>query len=165
MTEFVAASYTDVKDIDEIARITWPNTFEDGMSQEQINYMLDLIYNEAELIRQMDSGHNFLLIKFNNDPIGFTSYELNYLDKPQLMIHKVYLLPLSQGLGIGKKTFDYLIQIAKETKQKALTLKVFYKNVKAIGFYEKKGFKSIGTETTDIGNSYIILDNVMSKKI
>ena len=45
------------------------------------------------------------------------------------------------------------------------SLKVFYKNVKAIGFYEKKGFKSIGTETTDIGNSYIILDNVMSKKI
>ena len=121
MTEFVAASYTDVKVIDEIARITWLNTFEDGMSQEQINYMLDLIYNEAELIRQMDSGHNFLLIKFNNDPIGFTSYELNYLDKPQLMIHKVYLLPSSQGLGIGKKTFDYLIQIAKETKQKALT--------------------------------------------
>ena len=163
MIKYVIASRKDVKLIEEIARNTWPNTFGKVMQKEQIEYMLNLIYNKSALIQQMTNGHNFIIIKYNNLPIGYTSYELNYKKKNQLIIHKIYLLPSSQGLGIGKSTFEYLTQIAKENNQSTLTLKVFYKN--AIGFYEKKGFKSIGTETTDIGMNYIILDRVMSKNI
>ncbi|GAB4511340.1 MAG: GNAT family N-acetyltransferase [Allomuricauda sp.] len=165
MIEFELASKNDVSIIVTIARKTWPNTFENIMSKEQIEYMLDLVYNPTAITAQMKSGQNFHLIKHKQIPVGFTAFETNYEDKPQLMIHKVYLLPSVQGLGIGKSTFDHLTRIALANNQSALTLKVHHKNQKAIGFYEKKGFVIHRTEKTQIGNHYEILDYVMTKKL
>ena len=165
MIEYKVATYNDLTTIETIARKTWPDTFGEVMPKVQIDYMLDLIYNENALKEQLANGHVFLIVNYNDLPVGYTSYELNYKDKPHLMIHKVYLLPSSQGLGLGKKTFDHLTRIALDNNQEALTLKVFYKNDKATGFYMSKGFKKIGVEETDIGNGYVILDDVLVKQI
>ena len=81
------------------------------------------------------------------------------------MIHKLYILPVSQGLGIGTKFLNLLSDVALHASNKRLRLKVYFENTKAIRFYEKYGFKNIGTETTDIGNNYSILDNVMVKEL
>jgi ribosomal protein S18 acetylase RimI-like enzyme len=152
--------------IQQIAYATWPDTFGAVMPIEQVNYMLDLIYNEQSLKDQMlNEGHQFILALKDNVPVGFASYQLNYNNESQLMIHKIYLLPQSQGSGIGKKLFDHLTEIAKANSNDTLRLKVFHKNDKAVGFYTKYGFITVGTETTDIGNGYIILDNVMVKKL
>jgi len=152
--------------IQTIAYKTWPHTFGAVMSKEQIDYMLALIYNERSLKEQMiKKNHQFLLALNDATPVGFASYELNYRNASQLMVHKIYLLPQSQGLGIGTKVFDYLNEVAKTHNQKRLRLKVFYKNDKAEAFYQKYGFINAGTESTDIGNGYIILDNVMEKQV
>ncbi len=166
MVEFKKVEIEDLPIIQKIAYETWPNTFGQIIPTEQINYMLDLIYSENSLRKQiLEKGHHFILAKKNNHSLGFTSYEIYYNLQPQLMIHKIYLLPASQGLGIGIKVLNLLSEIALKNNNKQLRLKVYYKNAKAIGFYEKYGFKNIGTETTDIGNNYIILDNIMVKEL
>ena len=152
--------------IREIAYQTWPDTFGQVLPKEQIEYMLQLIYNETSLKKQLlEKGHNFILAEKDNKPLGFTSYEINYQLEPQLMIHKLYLLPAAQGLGIGTKLLNLLSESALQSNNKLLRLKVYFANTKAIGFYEKYGFKQIGTETTDIGNGYSVLDNVMMKEL
>ena len=98
-------------------------------------------------------------------PVGFTSYELNYNSKPQMMIHKLYLLPPLQGLGAGTKRIAFVSEIARNMGNNQLRLKVYLYNSKAIGFYEKIGFYRDGTETTDIGKNYHMLDYVMIKNI
>lgn len=166
MIELKAAFSDDWQTIQTIAHHTWPHTFGEVMPKEQIDYMLTLIYNEESLKEQMNKKkHQFLLASNHKEPVGFASYELNYESKPQLMIHKIYLLPEAQGLGIGKKIFDYLTEIARINEQKSLRLKVFYRNDKAAAFYQKYGFTNAGTASTDIGNGYIILDNVMTKQL
>jgi diamine N-acetyltransferase len=166
MIKLKLAAPEDWPAIRTIACKTWPHTFCAVMPKEQIDYMLELIYNEQSLKEQMvKKKHQFLLVLKNDDPVGFASYELNYRNASQLMVHKIYLLPQSQGLGIGTKVFDYLTGIAKTNNQKLLRLKVFYKNNKAEAFYKKYGFANAGTESTDIGNGYIILDNVMEKQV
>jgi ribosomal protein S18 acetylase RimI-like enzyme len=152
--------------IQKIAHQTWPNTFGQVMTPEQIQYMLGLIYNEASLKSQIiEKGHKFILVEKDNIPLGFTSYEINYKGESKLMIHKIYLLPQSQGLGIGTNLINLLSKIALDNNNKKLQLKVFYKNDKAIGFYEKYGFKQNGIEETNIGNNYIILDKVMERDL
>ena len=152
--------------IQKIAPQTWPNTFGQVMTPEQLQYMLGLIYNEASLKSQIiDKGHKFILVEKENIPLGFTSYEINYKGEPKLMIHKIYLLPQTQSLGIGTNLINLLSEIALDNNNTKLQLKVFYKNDKAIGFYEKNGFKQTRTEETDIGNSYTILDNAMEKDL
>lgn len=166
MIELRPATSQDWQTIQTIAYQTWPKTFGEVMPKEQIDYMLALIYNEQSLKEQMiKKKHQFLLASNNDKPFGFTSYELDYKTEPQLMIHKIYLLPAVQGLGIGTKILDHLTEVAKMKKQKQLRLKVFYKNDKAAAFYRKYGFTNAGTESTDIGNGYVILDNLMIKEL
>ncbi|NPD48066.1 GNAT family N-acetyltransferase [Lentimicrobium sp. S6] len=110
-------------------------------------------------------NHKFILVFLKEKVVGFASYELNYQDLKQLMIHKVYILPNVQGRGLGKKLFVYLTEIGLKNKQKKLRLKVFHKNDKAIRFYEKNGYVNDGIEKSDIGNNYIVLDYVLTKKL
>jgi ribosomal protein S18 acetylase RimI-like enzyme len=166
MLEFKKARINDLLKIQRIAYETWPITFGQVITNEQINYMLELIYNEASLKRQMiEKEHNFILAEKGNQSLGFASYEINYNSEPQLMIHKLYILPFTQGLGIGTKFLNLLSDIALQNNNKQLRLKVYFKNTKAIGFYEKYGFQKIGTETTNLGNNYNVLDNIMVKEL
>lgn len=152
--------------VQNIARTTWPVTFGDVMPPEQIEYMLNLMYSEESLLSQiLDKKHNFLLASEKNVPLGFTSYETNYANKRQIMIHKIYLLPQAQGKGIGTKLIDFISTIGKSIQDTHVRLKVFVHNPNAIGFYEKIGFSKAGIENTDIGNNYIISDYIMLRKI
>lgn len=160
------AAIDDFLKIQMIANETWPNTYEKILSREQINYMLDLNYSEESLKKQMaEKRHNFILAEKDDQPLGFTSYEVNYNSESQLMIHKLYILPMKQGLGIGTKFLNFLSVTAQQNKINTLSLKVYFENTKAIRFYEKYGFKKAGTEKTEIGNNYKILDNVMVKHL
>lgn len=95
MVVFKNAGIEDLLKIQKIAHETWPNTFGHVITAEQINYMLDLIYSEESLKKQMiEKGHNFILAEKDNHTLGFTSYEINYNSEPQLMIHKLYILPV-----------------------------------------------------------------------
>ena len=162
MVEFKKIEINDWDKIQKIAFETWPNTFGQVIPKEQIDYMLQVIYNEESLKKQMlVKGHIFILAEKDNQSLGFTSIKINYNSEPHLMIHKLYILPASQGSGLGTKFLNLLTEIAQQNNNNQLRLKVYFENTKAIGFYEKYGFKKIGTEMTDIGNNYSILDNVM----
>ncbi len=166
MVAFRIAKINELGEIEKIARATWPDTFGDIMAKAQIDYMLDLIYNEASLRTQiLNKKHTFILALKEKEPIGYTSYELNYKQEPQLMIHKLYLLPSAQGLGIGKRMIEFLSGIALENNNRKIRLHVYFDNAAAIGFYEKHGFIKVGIEKTDIGKGYIILDDVMEKTL
>ena len=108
MLEFKKAEIDDLLKIQKIAYETWPNTFGQVITKGQIDYMLELIYNEKSLKKQViEKGHNFILAEKDNQSLGFTSYEIDYNSESLLMIHKLYVLPASQGLGIGQNFSIY----------------------------------------------------------
>jgi diamine N-acetyltransferase len=89
--------------IQAIAYKTWPNTFGDILSPEQISYMLDMMYSSTALKAQVaDKQHIFVLAKEGDSYLGYLSYELNYKNSLKTKIHKIYILPETQGKGIGK---------------------------------------------------------------
>lgn len=166
MLKFTRVEINDWAKIQKIAYETWPATFGQIIPKEQLNYMLQVIYNEESLKKQiLAKEHNYILAEKDSQSLGFASYESNYNSEPILMIHKLYILPVTQGLGIGTKFLNLLSEIAQVNKNNQLRLKVYFENIKAIDFYEKYGFKKITTETTDIGNNYNISDNLMGKKL
>jgi GNAT superfamily N-acetyltransferase len=166
MVKFNKAGLDDLLKIQKIAYETWPNTFGQIISKEQLNYMLYLIYNKDSLKEQIiHKGHNFILAEEDIHSLGFTSYEIFFNSEPVLMIHKIYILPSAQGFGIGTKFLNLLSEIAIQNSNNQLRLKVYFKNYKAINFYEKYGFKNVRSEITDFGNNYAILDNIMIKEL
>ncbi|WP_295126302.1 GNAT family N-acetyltransferase [uncultured Chitinophaga sp.] len=151
--------------IQHIANNTWPETFGNILSADQISYMLLMMYDQQALLKQMNElGHVFLLARYEGQTVGFASYELNYKGEPNIKLHKIYILPEMQGKKIGKQLIDEVAFIGRNAGQQALLLNVNRDN-NAITFYERSGFTVIGEEDIDIGNGYFMNDAIMRKPL
>ena len=148
-----------------IAAAVWPIAYSPIMSQEQLDYMMEMMYSIPSLqLQANEKKHRFILAIEKETVLGFASYEFNYSKKPKIKIHKIYILSNHQGKGIGKALINFIANEANERHQKGLILNVNKKN-KAIRFYESIGFTISNEEVIDIGNGYVMDDFVMEKEI
>lgn len=157
------ADSQDFASITDIAHRTWPATFGDILSPAQIAYMLEMMYAPTALEAQIAKGHRFLLALQTQQPLGYASYELDYF-KGVTKIHKLYVLPQTQGSGLGRQLIDHVANLATTAAQQSLRLDVNYQN-KAVGFYQHLGFQIIGRQDTDIGQGFLMEDYVMEKEL
>lgn len=156
---------SDIKIIQDIVYITWPITYGKILSAEQLKYMLDLFYSEEALMDQFEKNEQlFYLITEEETVLGFIGIEHHYQKENKTKIHKIYILPQTQGKGIGKMTIETIGKLALENNSTSLLLNVNRFN-KALHFYEKVGFKSIDEVNIEIGNGYLMEDYVMEKRI
>lgn len=165
MITLTQATEHDLPIIRDIAYQTWPSTFGDILSAEQIEYMLDMMYSMDALKTQVNEKNHIFLLAQDSDSknyLGFTSYEFDYKGQSKTKIHKIYLLPASQGKGVGRLLIDQVAELASAHGNTILSLNVNKYN-KAVQFYERMGFSTVDTETIDIGNGFIMDDYVMEK--
>lgn len=156
--------YATTEDISLIRELTfkvWPQTYAAIISKEQIDYMLEMMYSEASLQKQMDEGCRFIIASEKEDPVGFASYQ--EIEDGVFKLHKIYVLLSQQGKGTGKFIIDHIVYKIKSQNAKALQLQVNRYN-KAKGFYEKLGFTVLKEINLDIGGGYFMNDYVMEKK-
>ena len=154
------AKENDLKIIAQLARLIWNDHYVEIIGQEQVDYMLDKIYNIDSLLEQLnEKKHTFYLIESDVDILGFISVSSD--NQQDYFIHKFYINQQTSNLGIGTKTLNLLIQ---KITPKSLTLTVNRQNFKSINFYFKNNFKINRVEDFDIGNSYQMNDFVMSRK-
>ena len=145
--------------IDLIKKI-WPVAYGEILSKAQLDYMIDKFYNETALRELIQKGHVFYLAQDDNEKyVGFVSYELNS-EPNKTKIHKIYVLPETQGTGLGRQFFELVKEKAIENNQNAIFLNVNKYN-NAIHFYTKLGFVKVKDEIIDIGNGYVMDDYVM----
>lgn len=163
MFEIRKATIGDIALIRELTFRVWPQTYASILPQEQIDYMLDMMYSEASLKKQMtDDGCQFIIVYENGNPVGFASYNE---EKPQRWkLNKIYVLQNQQGKGTGKFMINYIIEEIKKQNANSLFLQVNrYNNAKV--FYEKLGFTEIDFINLDIGHGYYMNDYIMEKKL
>ena len=157
------ASTQDIPAIQSIAFATWPVTYGEILSEQQLDYMLDLIYSESSLRKQMINKKFIILFDERQQPQGFASYFT--LEDPDIFkLDKLYVFPKMQGSGSGKALLNYVIDDVINQGATALRLNVNIHN-KAKSFYEKNGFSVIGEADIDIGNGYFMNDFIMQRKL
>lgn len=165
MITITEAFVEDIAKIQEIANITWPITYGEILTAEQLDYMLDLIYSDEALTRQIQNKEQlFYLISDSESVIGFIGIEHNYKNEAITKIHKIYLLPETQGKGYGKIVFESIEKLALENNSNELLLNVNRFNT-ALNFYKKLGFEIKETVDIEIGNGYLMEDYVMGKNL
>lgn len=160
----ISANENDSALIRELAIATWPDTFADILSSNQIDYMLEQMYSVDSLKKQMKNGHHFILAKDNNEIVGFASYELNYKNEPKTKIHKIYILPFVQKEGVGTSLINFIKQEALKHNNPTLTLNVNRQN-KSVLYYKKQDFEIVKEENIDIGSGFLMEDFVMEKSL
>lgn len=165
MISIIPASPSDFSTIKALAYAIWPDTYGAILSQEQLEYMLGAFYSEEALLdNYLEKGHRFLLVKEDETVLGFASYEHLYKETNTTRIHKIYLLPETQGRGLGKLLIQEIEKIALENHADKLSLNVNRFN-KAKDFYTKIGFEIVGEEDIELEYGYLMEDYVMEKRL
>ena len=158
------ASIEDIPAIVKIAYDTWFVTYQDVISQAQIEYMFGEMYTPESIYKQMDFyKHAFLILYQAEMPIGFASF--GKLEEPinTYKLHKLYLLPSEQKKGFGRILLNEVEKQVADLGADHLHLNVNRKNP-ALSFYEKLGYEII--ETVDIPFAEFWLnDFILSRKI
>ena len=127
----------------DLTKKIWPVAYGEILSKAQLDYMIDKFYNETALREQIEvKGHVFYLAQDENEKyVGFLSYEINS-EPNKTKIHKIYVLPETQGTGLGRQFFELVKEKAIENNQKVIFLNVNKYN-NAIHFYTKLGFRKV----------------------
>lgn len=149
--------------IRDLAYRIWPATYGEILSEAQLKFMLDKFYDIDFLENLRINGQHFLLLEENAVFLGYASYELNYENSNKTKIQKIYVLPETQGKGLGRRLMDFIKNKASENDNDGLLLNVNRYN-NALGFYEKYGYTIKETVDIEIGNGYLMEDYVMELK-
>ncbi len=156
------AAVADIPLIRELCFNVWPQTYAHLLTQEQIDYMLEMMYSATSLQQQMEEGAQFIIVYDDAEPVGFASYQ--EIKPAVFKLHKIYVLTSQQGKGTGRFIIDHIINEIRPQGASALQLQVNREN-KARNFYEKLGFTTIEELDLDIGNGYFMRDYIMEKKL
>ncbi len=101
-----------------------------------------------------DSEFYFAL--YEDDIVGYIKLNFNnsqteYKDKNALEIERIYVSGEHHGKRIGKQLLDFAIDIARDKQFTCVWLGVWEHNYKAMGFYERNGFKLCGSHEFLLG--------------
>jgi ribosomal protein S18 acetylase RimI-like enzyme len=164
--EFRKATFADCKLINSVAAQIWAPTYSHLMSARQLEYMFEMMYSPENLLRAMtEGGQTFIIFKDGNDHIGYVSYET--LPDHDFYLQKIYLLPSRQGRGAGRRMLEMFLEYLRtlDPEARKLGLNVNRENRKAIDFYQRNGFETVGRRDHPIGEGYYMNDYILERNI
>ena len=155
------ATEADIPLIRELAWKIFPATYRTIITEEQIAYMMEWMYSEDSLRRQLADGHTFLLGFSDGQPIGYASVERQGPDLFHLQ--KLYVLPGRQGSGGGRFLFESAVDYVRTLHPTPCTIELNVNRTNpALGFYRHMGMHIDRQDDFDIGHGYYMNDYIMA---
>ncbi len=159
--EFREANAKDISLIQDLARRSWKVAYKSILSAEQIHYMLDEMYSDRALEKSFSEPNSRYVLLYDSldAPLGFLGFEHHY-EPLTTKLHRIYLLPESQGKGVGSEALRFLKKQSLDSGDSRIILNV-NKNNGAKSTYERNGFTVYGQGVFEIGNSFVMDDYLM----
>ena len=155
------ATENDISLIQQLAEKSWRANYPGIISEEQIDYMLNLMYSQKEIKSQFlnINYHYYLIFDKENIAVGIMGYENSYQHNIT-KLHRLYLLAEVKGKGYGRYALDFLKKEVQKSLDSSIILNVNKENL-AFGFYKSQGFKVFKETIVDIGNGFVMDDYIM----
>lgn len=165
MLEIRKALVGDIPTIRSMASVVFPNTYKDILSSAQIDYMMEWMYSEESLRRQiMEEGHIYYLAFQEGRAVGYLSIQPE--GEHLFHLQKLYVLPASQGMQFGKQMFLQAVKAIKELHPAPCQVRLnVNRHNKAYSFYEKMGMTKVDEGDFPIGHGYYMNDYIMGLEI
>lgn len=152
------ANHEDAQHIAILARVTFSETFGHLFRDRQdlLNY-LDKTFNVPKIEESLSKPNNVFWIAFvNRLPVGYAKLKLNsnsgFIDNENVcQLQKIYVLKDFLSHKIGFHLQSILLEKAKELNFDMIWLSVLRTNKRAVKFYERNSFKTIGSHNFSIG--------------
>ena len=159
------ATLNDIPIIRAMAEKVFPDTYQTIITREQCEYMMNMMYSEASIRRQMTvEHHTYLLLFIDDKPAGYVSVQPTEADRYELQ--KIYVLPFYQCQHLGTKLFNAAIDFIKEQHPEPCTLFLHVnRHNRAKHFYSRQGLKISSQGDFPIGHGFYMNDYIMEKTI
>ncbi len=134
----------DVGDLDaaqEVARITWAETYRGIIPEDERRSFVKRAYSEETLKHRMETGV-FLVAVLGGEVVGFADFNPDPARSGNVELAAIYVLPGMQGRGVGTRLLE--AGIGRFASAGSLTLRVARDNLGGRRFYEARGFRSVG---------------------
>lgn len=146
------ANVEDASLIANLGEQTFWESHGHSADKHHIENFISRAYSEENQKKELDDKANEVYIAyFNDQPVGFSKIVFNLpneliSNKPfTTKFDRIYVLKEYYDLKIGKLLFEYNVELAKRNNQTGMWLYVWVENKRAVRFYEKCGFKIIGS--------------------
>ena len=155
------ATTKDIALIHQMAWVVFPHTYHIILNPEQIDYMMEWMYSEKSLQKQMEEdGHIYYLAFKDDEPAGYLSIQPE--GEHVFHLQKIYVLPSFQGMNLGKLLFEQAIKAIKELHPAPCQMRLnVNRQNKALTFYEKMGMTKVDEGDFPIGNGFYMNDYIM----
>lgn len=148
----------EIPAVRKLAHEIWNEHYIKILSQDQIDYMLDLFYSTQKIESEIDKGIIWEMFVVDEEPVG---YLVCKTEQSKIYISKIYLKAKTRGQGLGKLLLNRAIELALQNHKKSIYLNVNKNNTDAIAFYKRNGFVKVDEGVFDIGNGYVMDDYIM----
>lgn len=163
----ISNSTEDIKALQAIAKQTFTETFGSQNTAEDLAKFLSEEYDFDKLKAEVENPESFYYFYYFEDElagylklnVGAAQTESDYPET--LEIQRIYVLQKYQGKRIGLAMMQQALAVAKKLKKPQVWLGVWENNLKAQAFYQKSGFKKVGSHDFILGDDkqtdYILL--------
>ena len=161
ITRIQKATLADAPTIAQLGTITFTETFGHLFGPAQQSELADYLattFATAKISSSIAKENNVFWLAYANDkPVGYAKLKLHsiaaFSEEPlQAQLQKIYVAKDYIGHKIGAQLQNTLIAAAQDAGKKELWLSVFTANQRALQFYKKHGFTSIGNHNFSIGS-------------
>ena len=187
----IRAGVADIPQIRAMAGVAFPATYAAIITPEQTAYMMQMMYAEEVLRREMTELDIawFIALQEDGTPSGFVSIgrvgahlatgplgaaaagggaaQADFAtDIPLFHLHKIYVLPAFQRQGLGRLLFHAATAYAKSEAggRCRIELNVNRQN-KALDFYRREGMHIARTGDFPIGGGFYMNDYIMAVEL
>ena len=159
------ATTDDCALIHRLAQQVFPATYREILTPEQIDYMMEWMYAEKNIRKQMEEeGHVYLLAYEECEAAGYVSVRPD--GEALFHLEKIYVLPYFQGAHCGSFLFREAIRYIKDIHPGPCRMELnVNRHNKALHFYEHMGMKKVREGDFPIGNGFYMNDYIMGISI
>lgn len=136
-------------------------------SKEDIDAYINKTYTSTVFSEELSNANNLYHIIYSNDKAaGYSKIILNQsntnVEQQNITkLERLYLLEDFYGQNLGAKLFNFNIELSKSQSQHGIWLYVWVENQKAIRFYTKCGFKTVGSYGFKISETHTNPNHVL----
>ena len=170
MLTFRRCTMDDLQQLRDLLKETYQDTFGEFCSKKIMQIYLSEAFHKEKISQELNNPCSAFYFAYDDESlVGYIKVndfpaQTDINDETSLELERIYLLQAFQGLGYGKELLDKAVCIAARKKKKYIWLGVWEKNLKAIGFYSKNGFRRSGEHVFVMGNEQQH-DYIMKKEL
>ena len=160
--EKIKVTENELDELMAVIQEVWPEVFVPIIGQKQVDYMLKTYQSKKQIQKELTEGVSYCLLKSEEKTVGYTAYEeIN----GKIYLSKLYLLNKVRGQGLTSSVFRWYEELAAQTKEREIFLRVNQGNHQAIEVYKHEGFEITEELISDIGQGFQMVDYKMKKAL